>query len=212
MPGTVKLLGVLVLTGAAFFFGPAALGPATLLVLGCGFSIRMGPRELLGGSGPLALMLLLTLAFRSLRFNPPAFDGEGCVKALLFSWKILLSFSAGALLFASTTMGNLLASLGAVERTLLRPAVFLLGRGKSAGFQKARLRLLRPRLSLGISLMLGFMPRFFEIWESAGMAYRARGGKGGVRRLPVLIPPAVERMIYAAAETAGALEARGFLL
>jgi biotin transport system permease protein len=212
LPGTVKLLGVLGLSGGAFLFGPAALALSTLIVIAGAILARMKPWELLGGSKPLALMLLLVLLFRSVSLDPPGFDREGCVEALLFAWKILLSFSTGALLFASTTMKELLDSLGAIERALLRPLVFLLGRRRSAGLQRLRICLMRPRLSLGISLMLGFMPRFFEVWESASMACRSRGGRGGVRQFRALILLTTERMIETAAETARALEARGFLL
>ncbi|MDR3144881.1 MAG: energy-coupling factor transporter transmembrane protein EcfT [Treponema sp.] len=212
LPGTVKLLGVLGLSGGAFLFGSAALGPATLIVIAGAFLARMKPWELMGGSKPLAVMLLLVLIFRSLSLDPPGFDREGCIEALLFAWKILLSFSAGALLFASTTMKELLDSLGALEGALLRPLVLLLGRGRSAGMRRLRRRLMRPRLSLGISLMLGFMPRFFEVWESANLACRARGGRGGIRQFQALILLTTERMIETAAETARALEARGLLL
>ncbi|MDR1948203.1 MAG: energy-coupling factor transporter transmembrane protein EcfT [Spirochaetaceae bacterium] len=211
LPGTLKLLGVLAISGAAFFAGPAALGASSLLVAAGAILARIRPRELLGGSRPLMVMLLFLVIFRSLIFDPPGFSKPGCIEGLFFTWKILLSFSAGALLFSTTTMKELLDSLGLLERTLLRPLVFVLGFGRSPGIQKIRRRLLRPRLSLGISLMLGFLPRFFEVWESANLAYRARGGKGGIRQLPALIPLAAERMIGIAAETARALEARGFL-
>jgi biotin transport system permease protein len=60
--------------------------------------------------------------------------------------------------------------------------------------------------------MLGFLPRFFAVWESAELAYRARCGKRGLPRLIALVPLAMERMIISAGETAAALEARGCLL
>ncbi|MDR2313542.1 MAG: energy-coupling factor transporter transmembrane protein EcfT, partial [Spirochaetaceae bacterium] len=62
---------------------------------------------------------------------------------------------------------------------------------------------------LGISLMLGFLPRFFELWEAADTAYRARGGRKGPGQMRTLIPLVTERMLEAAAETAQALESRG---
>ncbi|MDR2110671.1 MAG: energy-coupling factor transporter transmembrane protein EcfT [Spirochaetaceae bacterium] len=57
--------------------------------------------------------------------------------------------------------------------------------------------------------MLGFLPRFFEIWETVNLAYQARGGKGGIPRILILLPLVTERMMEIAAETAGALESRG---
>jgi biotin transport system permease protein len=68
------------------------------------------------------------------------------------------------------------------------------------------------RFSLGLSLMLGFLPRFFEIWEDSDVAYRARAGKKGITSLVLLIPLVTERMIEMAAETAAALESRGLFL
>jgi biotin transport system permease protein len=70
----------------------------------------------------------------------------------------------------------------------------------------------RGRLALGITLMLGFLPRFFEIWEDSESAYRARAGKNGVCKIVALIPLVTERMIELAVETAMALEARGLRL
>jgi energy-coupling factor transporter transmembrane protein EcfT len=70
-------------------------------------------------------------------------------------------------------------------------------------------RLKRPRLSLGISLMLGFIPRFFAVWDTAELAYRARGGKPGAAQMALLLPLVIERMIEGAMETAAALESRG---
>jgi biotin transport system permease protein len=68
------------------------------------------------------------------------------------------------------------------------------------------------KLSLGISLMLGFLPRFFAVWESAELAYRARCGKKGLTQLRALVPLVMERMLVRAGETAAALEGRGCLL
>jgi biotin transport system permease protein len=68
------------------------------------------------------------------------------------------------------------------------------------------------QFSLGLSLMLGFMPRFFEIWENTELAYQARAGKPGPAQLITLIPLTIERMIECAVETASALEGRGLTL
>jgi biotin transport system permease protein len=67
-----------------------------------------------------------------------------------------------------------------------------------------------PFLALAVSLMLGFIPRFFRLWDDMERAYAARGGRPGVKKLSRLIPPAAEAMLEAAAETEKALEARGF--
>jgi biotin transport system permease protein len=147
----------------------------------------MGPRELLRGVKPLFLMVLLAGLCRSIGSEGPAFffNHEGFVESLRFGWGILLAFSAASLFFSVTTMTEIKDSLD-------------------------HLRL--KHLSLGISLMLGFLPRFFAIWENAELAYRARCGKKGLTQLRTLIPLVIERMIVSAGETAAALESRGCLL
>jgi biotin transport system permease protein len=65
------------------------------------------------------------------------------------------------------------------------------------------------RFGLALSLMLGFLPRFFEVWEETNMACEARCTGGGIRRLLRVIPPVTERMIEKALDTALALEGRG---
>jgi biotin transport system permease protein len=150
------------------------------------------PWELLRGSRPVLLLALLFLLLRIVEFKPgeaPFFriNHAGISGGLSQGLSMIVSFSAGALLFAVTTMGELRDSLKGSARNGLR-----------------------FRLGLALSLTLGFLPRFFEIWEAAGMAWQARGGKKGIVQLAALIPPVAERMLETAFNTAEALEARGF--
>ncbi|GHV75621.1 hypothetical protein AGMMS49942_04420 [Spirochaetia bacterium] len=111
--------------------------------------------------------------------------GEELAASLIFGWGIILAFGAASLFFSVTTMTEIKDSLD---------------------------RLHLKRLSLGISLMLGFLPRFFAVWDGAELAYRARCGKKGLARLRTLLPLVMERMIVSAGETAAALEGRGCML
>jgi biotin transport system permease protein len=180
-------LALLILTTAAFTIGVWATLAAAIIVITASIIAGIHPWELLRGIKPLFFMLAIIIIFRSINFTPVSFNSPGCAEALLFTGNILVSFSAGSLLFSVTTMSELNESLGAAEKLLRK----------------------RPRLSLGISLMLGFLPRFFEIWETANCAYRARSGKRGITSIITLIPLVTERMMESAAETAAALEARG---
>jgi biotin transport system permease protein len=202
-----------------FLFGAPALAAATLLLIAGSLSAKIRPWELLRGIRPLAIMLIAIIVFRSLGDTATAdswrsiFDPAGFVEGLIFAWTILISVSAGALLFSVTTMRELRDSIGGIERAIIGLPVFMLKGINTSGSEKA-IRLLeryqaQSRLSLGISLMLGFLPRFFEIWETAETAYRARSGKKGISQLLTLVPLVTERMIEAAAHTAEALEARG---
>jgi hypothetical protein len=148
-------------------------------------------RDLIRGSRPLIALALFIVIFKCLRFEKPYVIVEEFYDGIVSGLCLIVSFAAGALLFAVTTMAELRRSLGRVE--------MFVSRGK------------RSRLSLGISLMLGFIPRFFEIWENANLAWDARAGKKGLRRIVLLVPLVTERMMEAAADTALALEARAVL-
>jgi energy-coupling factor transporter transmembrane protein EcfT len=106
-------------------------------------------------------------------------------------------------------MSELKNSLERFERLVLRPLVFLLRCSGKPVFTRAASNLERPKLGFTVSLMLGFLPRFFEIWETARTAYAARCGKKGIRAALVLAPLVTGRMIETAAETAQAMESRG---
>jgi biotin transport system permease protein len=178
----VKLLGLLAVSTTSFMFGAPALCASTVLVLAASLLAGIRPWELLRGIRPIVIMIILIVLSRAVDTTVPAFRMNGFQEGILLGWALVLSFTAASLLFAVTTMTEIKDSLPP------------------------------GRLSLGLSLMLGFMPRFFEIWENTELAYQARAGKGGVAQLSTLIPLTIERMIECAAETAAALEGRGLLL
>jgi energy-coupling factor transporter transmembrane protein EcfT len=188
--GGWKLLALFLISTLAFALGLPFLAAGTLLVIAGSLAAGMRPWELLRGIKPLLAMALLASICRTLA---PETEGEtktflnrrGFAEGLIFGWRIALAFCAASLFFSTTTMTEIKDSL-----------------------DKLRLK----RLSLGLSLMLGFLPRFFAVWESAELAYRARCGKPGLPQLLALVPLVMERMILSAGETAAALEARGCLL
>jgi len=185
-PAGLKLLAVMVLSTAACVsvYGLAA---AIALVLAAAIAARIPPWELLKGARTLALVSLCIIL---LNLQTP-------VVGLITALRIFVPFAAAALLFAVTTMRELRFSLGALE----------------LGLKNLFARREKPQrcafFSLGISLMLGFIPRFFELWETSNLACDARFCKPGHRRLLLLVPLVTERMMEAAAATALALEARG---
>ena len=133
----------------------------------------------------------------------PGISAEGFFEGVLSALRLLAAFAAAALLFATTTMRELRLSLGAIEKrvtdTIVREVSVVRGYSSPGTI----------RISLGISLMLGFIPRFFEALEDMNLACDARAGKRGLHRLMIIIPLVTERMMETAAETAAALEARG---
>jgi biotin transport system permease protein len=174
------------MSALAFALGLPFLAAGTILVTAGSLAAGMRPRELLRGARPLLAMALLVTLCRTLAVETggeaPVFPSRrGFAEGLVFGWRILLAFCAASLFFSVTTMLEIRESL-----------------------DRLRLR----RLSLGLALMLGFLPRFFALWEGAELAWRARCGKKGLPQLLALVPLALERMILGAGETAAALEAR----
>jgi len=182
VPAGIKLLCVVVIS-IALYTSLYGLALSVLLIIAASAAARIRPWELLKGSKPVIILSLCIIIIKTLNQQLP----EGLITAL----SILTSFTAAALLFAVTTMRELRLSLAVVELKL---------RGKKADL---------AFFSLGISLMLGFIPRFFEHWENANISCEARSCKRGLRRLFILVPLVTERMMEAAEETALALEARG---
>ena len=187
IPAGLKLLGVMALSTAACVSVPG-LAAVILLIVAASLAARVPPWELLKGARTL---VLLSLCVMLLNFHTPV---TGIITAL----RIFVPFAASALLFSVTTMRELRLSLAAFETGIRK--MLSAGRPQPRNF---------AFFSLGISLMLGFIPRFFELWETANLACDARACKRGLRRLFILVPLVAERMMEAAADTALAIEARG---
>ncbi|MDR3138146.1 MAG: hypothetical protein LBT95_00570 [Treponema sp.] len=212
LPAGLKLFLFLSLSFSAFFFSlPGLLGGGALLVLGA-LSAGIRPGELLRGARHLVTMVLFVLAFRSFRLFPPAFTVPGFMAGIRFAATILLSFAGASLFFKVTTMTEFRESLAGAERFLAYPLICLVKPLRQEWARRLRYRLERPRLSLGIALLLGFLPQFFEIWHTVSGAYTVRAGKKGISRIIALVPMVTEGMMERAAETARALEARGLSL
>jgi biotin transport system permease protein len=197
-PGGIKLLFLLALS-ASPLLGLPAIGAAAVFVVCCAVTAGIRPWELLAGSKPLAIALAFMTAVRAQHTNPASLNLNGLAEGLVFSAGVLVSFSAASLFFSVTTMTELRHSLESAELLFRLPS-------KSRSLRR------RGRLSLAITLMLGFLPRFFELWENAETAVKARACSGRIRRIITILPLVTERMIEMAAETAEALEARGLTL
>jgi len=194
IPAGVKLLCLIALSIAVYLFLPA-LAAAILLIIIASIAARIPPWKLLSGSGPLLVLALFVLSVGSINLNPFTVSLDGLFNAAVTVMRMYTVFAAAGLFFAVTTMGELRLSLAAFETTLKK--IFSGGKTGNIAF-----------FSLGLSLMLGFIPRFFELWETANLACEARSCKRGLRRLCILILLVTGKMMEAAADTALALEAR----
>ena len=208
----LKLAALCALSLASFFGGLTGLTVSAAAVLAAAIAGRLPLPSLLTGSRPLALGTGLIVVLRTVVFDLKAgyaeFDLDGLGEGLLFAAGILVSFAAGSVLFATTTMTELRFALSRAERRLQR----LLGAALSRRGLRWRFlrRLGTTDLSLTVALALAFIPRVFAVWEAAEDAHKARCGPAGVRGLFAVLPLVAERLIEAAAETAQALESRGY--
>jgi energy-coupling factor transporter transmembrane protein EcfT len=205
-PG-LKLAALCGLSLASFFAGLPGLAVSGAAVLAAAIAGRLPLASLLAGSRPLVLGTLLVVALRAvavdLRPLSAGIDPEGLREGLVFAAGILVSFAAGSVLFATTTTAELRFALARAEgRTVLALRALLPRRLAE--------RIVPTDLSLTLALALAFIPRVFEVWEAAEDAHKARCGPTGVRGLFAVLPLAAERLIEAAAETAHAMESRGY--
>ena len=146
------------------------------------------PWELLKGSGPLLLLVLAVFLLQGIEYSPFGFNLEGLRETAIFCIRIATAFAAGSLLFAITTTGEIRKSICRLE---------------------AAVHLEKLKIGISIALMLGFLSKFFEIWEDINLTWKSRAGRNNLKRLKTLIPLAIERMMVKAAETASAMESRG---
>jgi biotin transport system permease protein len=168
-----------------------SLSFGVVLICAASLAAKIKPWELLAGSRPLLVTLIAVMLLRLI-------SGQDLISGIFFGGAVLISFTAGALLFATSTMTELCGALSRAE-------LWVTGIFRRSGTVR------RPRLSLAIALMLAFIPRFFVRWEDAILACENRGKKAGFDRLRILLPLTVEQLMENAAETAMALESRGYL-
>ena len=211
----VKLLCLFLFSAAAFLANPVCSAALSAFLAASALAAGINPPTLLRGSRPVIILGVFVALGRTFNFSPPFVSLDGLLSAMLFLWGMLLSFCGGALLFAVTTTSELREAVSAAERALFKALAALLKNAKSPRLERLRRAALRraaapyPTTALALSLMMGFIPRFFAEWEALQTAYRARAGSRGIAELRRLVPLAAGRMIDRAAETASALLARG---
>ena len=189
----IKLVFLFLLSLAVFFPGTET---GTVIILSCAaiilgiLSIIAGilPWKLLRGSGPLLLLVFAVFVLQGIQFSPFGFNTKGLRESAIFCIRIGTAFAAGSLLFAITTTGEIRKSISRFESAV---------------------HLERFKIGISLALMLGFLKQFFEVWEDINSAWKSRGGKNNLKRLIILIPLVIERMMIKAMETASAMESRG---
>ena len=190
VPAGIKLVVFLCLSIAIFIFNIYFLPFAVFAIIIFASLSGIRPWELLKGSYPLIFLASIITLFQSVELQPVGFNRAGCITGVILGLRMLVSFSACALLFSVTTMNEILKTLSKTEKFF---------------------HLEKTGISLGIALMLAFIPMFFEIWENVSLAWKSRGGRNNQGKIIKLIPIVLNKLIEKAAETSIAMESRGFL-
>lgn len=188
-PAGVKLIFMFLFSAGVFISSAIFLPVAVLFLIVLSVNTGILPWRLLKGSAPLLVLCAGIFVLKTIEFSPLSINTGGLIEGSFFCLRMVISFAIGALLFATTTMTEIQKFLSFLE--------------KVPGLQKFSINLLLP-------LMLGFIPRFFAIWEDTELAWISRGGKNSPVKYITLIPPVISALMEKAAETAEALESRGY--
>jgi biotin transport system permease protein/energy-coupling factor transport system permease protein len=174
----------------------AAAGIAFL----CGFTLREQLTDLKSAVFYAALMYGLSV-FSILLENTEARQSVALAAALmprqeflLVSLRLALVVQLSSLLFRSTSSVELREGLATIER-FIRVKVFHLP--------------LQYKFSGTLSLFLCFIPAVFEIWTAVNLAWKARAGRRGARKIKTLVFILITLSLEKAALKAKALAARG---
>ena len=196
LPGGIKLVFLLVFSGGVFFSDLYAIGCLAVFLVLLAIATGINPLGLLRGGLPLVLFVLIIFLIGAVEYSPAiaeqgwlpfTINCDSIKNGLLFSLRIIISFTAGALFFRVCTMSEIRRSFNSAEKFF---------------------RIKKLQSGLSVSLMLGFLPKFFVIWEELNTAWDARAGKKGLMRIIKILPLLIERLMEKAASTAAALESR----
>jgi energy-coupling factor transporter transmembrane protein EcfT len=195
----------------AFFAGWAGLAAAASILAAAAAVGRIGPRRLFAGSASLftaAALIVLVRAFSWTAASGWRLEGGEWDAGLRFAAGLVAAFASGSLLFATATTWELRAALSRGQTVLIGPPARWLAVRRADSLRRLGAALAAFDLSLLFALTLGFLPRVFQVWETAVEARRARAGRTGPAALAGLLTEVVERLMEAAADTALAVEAR----
>jgi biotin transport system permease protein/energy-coupling factor transport system permease protein len=117
----------------------------------------------------------------------------------LYILRLLLVMQLSALLFRTTTSIEIKEAVCAAETTI---------RGTIKKLPFAKNISMRAKLGTGAALTINFIPALFELWNSLNRAWKARGGKGGLKKARILLIALIALSFHYALEKARALAAR----
>jgi biotin transport system permease protein/energy-coupling factor transport system permease protein len=120
----------------------------------------------------------------------------------LYILRLLLVMQLSALFFRSTTSTEIKGAIRALE-TNIRRAIKKLPFAKNISTG--------AKFGASLALTISFIPELFGLWERLNRAYRARGGRGGLKKFRVLLIALFSLSFNCAEKKARALSARNII-
>jgi len=189
LPAMLKLFILLPLSGLCLSASPLLLGVGIIFLILTAFLCRFTMREQLTDLKPAAIYALLMYAlsvFSTLieKWNEMTF--ENLTAALIprqdflrIALSLAVVMQLSALFFRTTSSMEIRESLLTIERFLR--SVFsrlpFFGRHFSPN----------PRFAQSITLFLCFIPEIFLTWSNINLAWKARGGKQGWKKIKTTV-------------------------
>ncbi|MDR0450759.1 MAG: energy-coupling factor transporter transmembrane protein EcfT [Treponema sp.] len=217
LPKLALVLGLaLILMFLPFYAIPAGILAAAAFARLCGFT----PREQLADVKPVlfyaAFLYLINIFSHLASADFAAFavpvrgagpEARRRLAAILYpdseyglyALRLLLVMQLSALFFRTTTSTEIKGAILGLEANIRRVI-------RKLPFTKS----VSPRAKFGTSLALtiSFIPELFSLWERINRAYRARGGRGGLKKARVLLVSLFSLAFSYADKKARALAAR----
>ncbi len=198
LPAPVKLV-LLVIFSAAVSGGPRELLTVASLFI---FLVACAARLSVASVRSLIRIIIfygLFIAIFSIGTGEPDHTyQERLYSTLLYLWRLATLVTAGSVFYETTSATDVRHCLYALQKkceTLLARYA-----GRTVQF---------PDIALLLSLTVSFIPRIFSTWDSLNSAWLARGGsKNGPRKMGVLLPLLLIRLLYIAADTDRAVRNR----
>ena len=125
---------------------------------------------------------------------------------LLLVMRLFLIVQLSALLFRTTTTLEIRNGLSLIEICIRRFLWLIFFRQNKDS--KSGSPVIKPRFAQIIALFAGFIPELFETWNQIDTAWRARGGKNGLKKIRTLVYVLISLSMDKAARKARAIAAR----
>ncbi|MDR2467560.1 MAG: energy-coupling factor transporter transmembrane protein EcfT [Spirochaetaceae bacterium] len=122
---------------------------------------------------------------------------------LVYTGRLLCVMQFSALLFRTTTNIQIKDAICTAEVKLRTAFKALLPFARNISDN--------PRFGIILALTLNFIPEIFNQWQILERAWNARGGRGYIAKMRILLFALISRSFYAAAQKSRALAARKLL-